>query len=30
MKFATSCGLIREPVPYGDLVATEHSHLWKE
>jgi ABC-type nitrate/sulfonate/bicarbonate transport system substrate-binding protein len=28
MKFATSCGLIKEPVPYGELVATQFSHLW--
>jgi NitT/TauT family transport system substrate-binding protein len=30
MKFATSCGLVRERVPYGDLVATRLSHLWRE
>jgi ABC-type nitrate/sulfonate/bicarbonate transport system substrate-binding protein len=30
MKFATRCGLIKEPVPYEDLVATELSYLWKE
>jgi ABC-type nitrate/sulfonate/bicarbonate transport system substrate-binding protein len=28
MKFATSCGLVKEPVPYDVLVATQHSHLW--
>ena len=30
MKFATRCGLIREPVPYAELIATELSHLWNE
>jgi ABC-type nitrate/sulfonate/bicarbonate transport system substrate-binding protein len=30
MKFATRGGLIRQPVPYADLVATELSHLWNE
>jgi ABC-type nitrate/sulfonate/bicarbonate transport system substrate-binding protein len=30
MKFATGFGLIEDPVPYEDLVATEFSHLWKE
>jgi ABC-type nitrate/sulfonate/bicarbonate transport system substrate-binding protein len=30
MKFATGFGLIKDAVPYEDLVATEFSHLWKE
>lgn len=30
MKFATSCGLIKDPVPYEDLVATGFSLLWNE
>jgi hypothetical protein len=30
MKFAKSTGLIKEPVPYEDLVATELSHLWSD
>lgn len=30
MKFATSFGLVKEPVPYEQLIATEHSHLWKQ
>jgi NitT/TauT family transport system substrate-binding protein len=30
MKFAKSYGLIKDAVPYEDLVATEFRHLWKE
>jgi NitT/TauT family transport system substrate-binding protein len=30
MRFARSAGLIKEAVPYEDLVASELSHLWKE
>jgi ABC-type nitrate/sulfonate/bicarbonate transport system substrate-binding protein len=30
MKFAISRGLIKDAVPYDELVATEHSHLWKQ
>jgi hypothetical protein len=30
MKFATGFGLIKDAVPYEDLVATQFSHLWKE
>jgi ABC-type nitrate/sulfonate/bicarbonate transport system substrate-binding protein len=30
MKFAKSCGLITEAVPYEQLVATGFSHLWKQ
>lgn len=30
MKFATSCGLIKAPIPYADLVATQFSRLWHE
>jgi ABC-type nitrate/sulfonate/bicarbonate transport system substrate-binding protein len=29
MKFAKSSGVVRAPVPYEELVATELSHLWK-
>ena len=29
MKFATGFGLIKDAVPYEDLVATQFSHLWK-
>jgi NitT/TauT family transport system substrate-binding protein len=29
MKFATRTGLVKDAVPYGDLVATQFSHLWK-
>ncbi len=30
MKFAKSYGLIKDAVPYRDLVATEFRHLWKQ
>ena len=30
MKFAKGYGLIKDAVPYQDLVATQFSHLWKE
>ena len=30
MNFATGYGLIKDAVPYEDLVATQFSHLWKE
>ncbi len=30
MKFAKSYGLIKDAVPYENLVATEFRHLWKE
>ena len=30
MKFAKSCGLIKEPVRYEDLIATQLSHLWSD
>jgi NitT/TauT family transport system substrate-binding protein len=30
MKFATRTGLVKDAVPYADLVATQFSHLWKE
>jgi NitT/TauT family transport system substrate-binding protein len=30
MKFAKSYGLIKDPVPYRDLVATEFRRLWKQ
>jgi ABC-type nitrate/sulfonate/bicarbonate transport system substrate-binding protein len=30
MKFATGSGLIKDAVPYEDLVATEFRHLWKQ
>jgi NitT/TauT family transport system substrate-binding protein len=29
MRFATRAGLVKDAVPYGDLVATQFSHLWK-
>jgi ABC-type nitrate/sulfonate/bicarbonate transport system substrate-binding protein len=29
MKFATRTGLVKDAVPYADLVATQFSHLWK-
>ena len=28
MKFAQACGLVTRPVPFDQLVATQHSHLW--
>jgi NitT/TauT family transport system substrate-binding protein len=30
VKFAKTSGLIKDAVPYEDLVATEFAHLWKE
>ena len=30
MNFARAYGLIKDAVPYEDLVATPFSHLWKE
>jgi ABC-type nitrate/sulfonate/bicarbonate transport system substrate-binding protein len=30
MKFAKSYGLIKDAVPYDELVATEFKHLWKQ
>jgi ABC-type nitrate/sulfonate/bicarbonate transport system substrate-binding protein len=30
MNFAKSAGLIKDAVPYEDLVASELSHLWKQ
>jgi hypothetical protein len=30
MNFAMGYGLIKDAVPYEDLVATQFSHLWKE
>jgi ABC-type nitrate/sulfonate/bicarbonate transport system substrate-binding protein len=30
MKFAKGFGLIKEAVPYDDLVATQFRHLWKQ
>jgi NitT/TauT family transport system substrate-binding protein len=30
MKFAKRTGVIKDAVPYDDLVATEFSHLWKQ
>lgn len=29
MRFATGFGLVKEPVPYDQVVATQFSHLWK-
>ena len=30
MNFAMGFGLIRDVVPYEDLVATQFRHLWRE
>ena len=30
MTFAKSSGLIKDAVPYENLVASQLSHLWKE
>jgi len=30
MNFAKNSGLIKDAVPYEDLVASELSHLWKQ
>jgi ABC-type nitrate/sulfonate/bicarbonate transport system substrate-binding protein len=30
MGFAKGFGLVKEAVPYEQLIATEHSHLWKQ
>jgi NitT/TauT family transport system substrate-binding protein len=30
MKFATRCGIVKAPVPYTELVATQFSRLWDE
>ena len=29
MRFATGFGLVKEPVPYDQVVATQFNHLWK-
>jgi len=30
MKFAKGFGLIKDAVPYEDVVATQFSHLWTQ
>ncbi len=30
MNFAKGFGLVKDPIPYEQLVATRFSHLWKQ